>query len=560
MMDAIASYRRAQYYPSSNVQPSNLLEDGVEDSNLESTLSESDGISQQHSSYSAQREGENVLSVMDQENSAGPSAWTIPVARFGRSDKDKIRAIPSHTNLGETCPLLNESPSTTNYTQGHPDAPGLVSSKSGQFTTEELLLSRSASSIHQTNAQGAHGGQSTYGQTLFNCIAVLLGIGMLSEPLAFSYAGWFLGTLLLAVFGYVTCYTAKFLAHEMSEDLRLRSYADISRKAFGPKSSVLTNTLFLLEVFSLSVALVTLSADSLHSVWPAHSADTYKVSFLSILVPMAFVPLSALSYTSLLGIFSTLLVAVVILIDGFSKPDSPGSLWSPAPTSFTPGSLGHVGIAFGLFMAGLSGHVVIPSLARDMVDPSQFDRMANCAFAVTTMTYTIIGFIGYLMFGSSVSDEISRNLLETSGYNPTLNKLAMWLLVITPLSKFALSTRPLNIILEGIFGLDPSSGLVERGSGKSISPTTRTRPSRKLFIAIERILVPVMSVTVSILVPQFSTLMAFLGSFSAFVICVIGPILAKIALKGECCCFDGIVLAISSVLAIWGTVSAFWIA
>ncbi|KAI6132709.1 transmembrane amino acid transporter protein-domain-containing protein [Pisolithus croceorrhizus] len=538
MMDAIASYRRAQYYPSSNVQSSNLLEDGVEDSNLESTLSESDGISQQHSSYSAQREGENVLFVMDQENSAGPSAWTIPAARFGRTDKDKIRAIPSHTNLVETCPLLNESPSTTNYTQGHPDAPGLVSSKSGQFTTEELLLGRSTSSIHQTNAQGAHGGQSTYGQTLFNCIAVLLGI----------------------VFGYVTCYTAKFLAHEMSEDLRLRSYADISRKAFGPKSSVLTNTFFLLEVFSLSVALVTLSADSLHSVWPAYSADTYKVSFLSMLVPMAFVPLSALSYTSLLGIFSTLLVAVAILIDGFSKPDSPGSLWNPAPTSFTPGSLGHVGIAFGLFMAGLSGHVVIPSLARDMVDPSQFDRMANCAFTVTTITYTIIGFIGYLMFGSSVSDEISRNLLETPGYNPTLNKLAMWLLVVTPLSKFALSTRPLNIILEGIFGLDPSSGLVERGNGKSISPTTRIRPSRKLFIAIERILVPIMSVTVSILVPQFSTLMAFLGSFSAFVICVIGPILAKIAMKGECCRFDGIVLAVSSVLAIWGTVSAFWIA
>lgn len=552
-MDAIASYRRAQYYPSSNVQSSNLLEDGVEDNDLESTLSESDGISQQQSCRSAQRVEENVLSVTDQENSADPSAWTIPaVARPGRSDKDKIRGTPGHPNPVETCPLLNNP-------QGYPDAPGLVSSRSGQFTAEGHLLNRSASSIHQTNAQGTHEGQSTYGQTLFNCIAVLLGIGMLSEPLAFSYAGWFLGTLLLAVFGYVTCYTAKFLAHEMSEDLRLRSYADIARKAFGPRSSVLTNTFFLLELFSLSVALITLSADSLHSVWPAHSANTYKLSFLSILVPMAFAPLSALSYTSLLGIFSTLLVAVVILIDGFSKPDSPGSLWSPAPTSFTPGSFGHVGIAFGLFMAGLSGHVVIPSLARDMVDPSQFDRMANCAFAVTTVVYTIIGFIGYLMFGSSVSDEISRNLLETSGYNSTLNKLAMWLLVITPLSKFALSTRPLNIILEGIFGLDPSSGLVEGGSRKT-SPTTRIRRSRELFIALERILVPVMSVTVSILVPQFSTLMAFLGSFSAFVICVIGPILAKIAMTGECCRFDGVVLAVSSMLAIWGTVSAFWIA
>lgn len=178
-MDAIASYRRAQYYPSSNVQSSNLLEDGVEDNSSESALSESDGISQQQSCHSAPRAEGNVISVMDQENSVDPSAWAIPVAHHGRSDTDNIRATPGHSSLVETCPLLNNP-------QGHLDAPGLVSSSSGQFTAEGHLLNRSASSIHQTNAQGTHEGRSTYGQTLFNCIAVLLGIGMLSEPLAFS--------------------------------------------------------------------------------------------------------------------------------------------------------------------------------------------------------------------------------------------------------------------------------------------------------------------------------------------------------------------------------------
>lgn len=68
-------------------------------------------------------------------------------------------------------------------------------------------------------------GRSTFGQTvslrwnltwvplsmfkfkLFNSIATLLGIGMLSEPLAFSYAGWGCGTLLLVFYGLLTCYT-----------------------------------------------------------------------------------------------------------------------------------------------------------------------------------------------------------------------------------------------------------------------------------------------------------------------------------------------------------------
>lgn len=65
-------------------------------------------------------------------------------------------------------------------------------------------------------------------------------------------------------------------------------------------------------------------------------------------------PLSVLSYTSIIGIISTLLIIAVILIDGFSKPDSPGSLWSPAETSLGIRGVGELGLSFGLFMAGVS--------------------------------------------------------------------------------------------------------------------------------------------------------------------------------------------------------------
>ena len=67
-------------------------------------------------------------------------------------------------------------------------------------------------------------GQSTFSQTVsrprlpvlskvyvlgqvFNATALLLGIGMLSEPLAYSYAGWICGTLLIIGYGMITCYT-----------------------------------------------------------------------------------------------------------------------------------------------------------------------------------------------------------------------------------------------------------------------------------------------------------------------------------------------------------------
>lgn len=118
---------------------------------------------------------------------------------------------------------------------------------------------------------------------------------------------------------------------------------------------------------------MTLYADSLHSVWDAYSANTYKLwglilyvpsfiikvisshdSFDISLVPTVFLPLSVLSYTSILGIFSTLLIILVVLIDGFTKKDSPGSLLHPAETSFSIRSWKGLGVSFGLFMAGVS--------------------------------------------------------------------------------------------------------------------------------------------------------------------------------------------------------------
>ena len=52
---------------------------------------------------------------------------------------------------------------------------------------------------------------------------------------------------------------------------------------------------------------------------------------------------------------------------------------------------------------------MIPTLARDMVDPTQFDEMINWAFVIATGTYAVLGVAGYVMFGNSVSDEVRRS-------------------------------------------------------------------------------------------------------------------------------------------------------
>ncbi|SJL16032.1 uncharacterized protein ARMOST_19547 [Armillaria ostoyae] len=407
---------------------------------------------------------------------------------------------------------------------------------SGSYDTHTVLSDASIASFNP-------GGKCTFGQTLFNSIAVLLGVGMLAQPLAFAYAGWVMGTILLVSFGFISCYTAKILARIIRSEPHLKLYTDIGRRAFGTRPTLVISIAFFLELFLLSVLLVTLYADSLESLIPTYSSATYKLLALVILIPTLFFPLSALSYTSILGIVSLVLIVVVVFVDGTAKSDAPGSLWVPAETFLGIDGWNHLGKAFGLFMAGFAGHGVLPSLVHDMEDPSQFDTMANWAFFFSTFIYLLIGGAGYFMFGMSVSEEVSRDLLLTPGYNAVLNKICLWMLVVSPLSKFALVVQPLNTAIEKLFKLQ--------------CKPARRNLRRQLLCIAQRLSITLLTVAVSIIVPDFGQVTELMGSFSAFLIVVICPIGAKMAITRTCGCFDVLVLAISFLMGTWGTITAF---
>ncbi|KAJ7666414.1 transmembrane amino acid transporter protein-domain-containing protein [Mycena rosella] len=386
---------------------------------------------------------------------------------------------------------------------------------------------------------------------------MLVGIGLLSVPLAFAHAGWVMGTVLILSYGFISCYTAKILGRIILSDTSLRCYPDVGRKAFGPWSTPMISLLFCLELFAVSVLLVTLYADSLHSLLPRFSSDTYKLWSLVILLLTVFLPLSLLSYSSILGIASTVLIISVILVDGLTKHTTPGSLWSPAETSVGINSWDNLGIAFGLFIAGFGCHPLIPSLTRDMIEPHKFERMINLAFTIATSVYALLAVAGYLMFGNAVSGEISMDLLKTSGYNKPLNHLALWMLVLSPLSKFALTTQPLTATLEILLRIDVPRPLSTESeeTGKLTGAQASRENVKRGLRTVQRICVALLSVMMSILVPGFSEILAFLGCSSAFLLCVIGPLAAKTSISGSCGVLDGMVIAFAFIMAIWGTIA-----
>lgn len=297
-------------------------------------------------------------------------------------------------------------------------------------------------------------------------------------------------------------------------------------------------------------------------------------------VPTTFMPLHLLSIPSILSTFATVLLIGIVVIDGLYLPKAPGSIRDPMPTSLGPEMKGMNWLGgIGLVLAGFGGHAVIPSIAKDMRNHASMERVFNIAFVRANPTPTdyqlvagtvafIAGAAGYLMFGDTVSDEITRDLMKPKyGYPVALNLFAVWMIVVNPLTKFGLCSRPLNVAVEGFLNLAPaprpivppqhhrrmsvtqamSSAISTRLSGAGASdylsdesgfdPTPKSpvspffdavdesAESRKGFWRIvSRSVITLGCTATAILLPGFERVMAFLGSFSSFLICIILPV------------------------------------
>lgn len=147
-------------------------------------------------------------------------------------------------------------------------------------------------------------GQSTLPQTVFNSVNVLIGVGILSLPLGLKYSGWLVGMIFLFACTLVTKYTASVLAKCLTTDESLITFIDLAYAAFGTKGQVITSVLFSVELAGACVALVILFADSLDAIIPGWGVVAWKIACGLVFIPLNFVPLRYLSFTSVLGIMS----------------------------------------------------------------------------------------------------------------------------------------------------------------------------------------------------------------------------------------------------------------
>ncbi|KAI7322028.1 vacuolar amino acid transporter-like protein 1 [Hortaea werneckii] len=370
-------------------------------------------------------------------------------------------------------------------------------------------------------------GQSTLPQTIFNSVNVLIGVGILALPLAFKMSGWIPGLIFFAFAGISTSYTAKLLAKCADVDGSLITFADLAYVSFGPWARIGTSILFSLELIAACVALVVLFADSLDALIPGWGDVEWKMVCGIILIPLGFVPLRFLSFTSVLGILSCLGIVLAIFVDGLIKPHAPGSVREPALTHLFPENWMTLPIAFGILMSPWGGHSVFPNIYRDMRHPYKYRRGVNITYSFTFSLDLFMAVVGYLMYGAGVKDEITRNVLTTPGYPDAINVLIVVCVAIIPLTKVPLNARPIVSTLELFLGLDA------RALADSSALTGLSGYTRGILKVVLRIGITILFVILAILVPQFDTIMSLLGAVACFTICIILPCAFHLKLFGH---------------------------
>lgn len=261
------------------------------------------------------------------------------------------------------------------------------------------------------------------------------------------------------------------------------------------------------------VLYILLVADFFNDLFEKHALSFSTWILLAGLLILPSIFLNRMTRISLLSMFSVLaLVLVFCSVIGYGLTQRHTWDFHMELTTFEG-----FPVAWGIILFSFVCHPYLPGIEETMAEPNQFNSIMNYSFLISATTKIIYGFIAVLTFKQSTQQEISENLPAGA-----LQNTANTFLGLNGLFSFALPSFTLFTIIQkaNLPCLPPCFPTEERPL--SIRERMLIYGLRSLFV--------VFTVAIAVLLPQFSLLMALIGSISGVCLTLVFPCLFDVIL------------------------------
>eukprot|EP00002_Diphylleia_rotans_P033876 TRINITY_DN723_c0_g3_i5.p1 TRINITY_DN723_c0_g3~~TRINITY_DN723_c0_g3_i5.p1 ORF type:complete len:442 (-),score=75.99 TRINITY_DN723_c0_g3_i5:311-1636(-) len=278
-------------------------------------------------------------------------------------------------------------------------------------------------------------------QALLNMTNAIIGPAFLSIPYAFSALGWSTA-IMIVVLAIVVTYTAHTIGYGLSyrnmrNQRKLKQYADVGEEAYGLIGRHIVNFAVYFQLFSVCSIIILLIATVMEDI-----VGQYPLGIWIVITTVSILPLSwfwsfqKLSFFSFVGVLSTLVVIIMVGVDGFVEG------LSDVERDFI--AIEELPIAAGIVYLSLTGHAVLPSLYTSMKDKADYHWVVNTSYSFVTVLYLITGVLCYVIYGNRLENTV---IIEVS--NVYIRRSIAAVMIVALSLTYSIYISPIALVTEG---------------------------------------------------------------------------------------------------------------
>jgi len=187
----------------------------------------------------------------------------------------------------------------------------------------------------------------------------------------------------------------------------------MAQVTMGHKASVFINVVSVLEVWLALVTFMVMNGENAKLVWPSLSRTVTMPVLGTIAASFVFVPQQYFSFLSLMSTCAMVVAAIAMLASTFML-----SQWAEPYEHLGEQALfqwWNIPRSVGIIVFCFAGHPCFPGVRTGMKSPSKWGLCINVSFFVAFAYYASFGFLGYVVFGTDLSQVVTENLQYIQG-------------------------------------------------------------------------------------------------------------------------------------------------